>query len=203
MKTHRTLLLFAAILLAGGTVLAQNNPNPTQVAASYEVMLQVVVGSNGSAEGSSLTPNLRGLSDQLRSNFGFANYRLDNTFVGRVGTSGTFEYKSISNTVGAGADSETPSFLEWTLGGLRSSINDKGEAVFQAEPFRFGARVPVRISTFKDDSGKAISNINYEAIGLTVNRVSLRENAPTLIGTLSLPKTAGTVFLILTVKPAP
>jgi len=43
--------------------------------------------------------------------------------------------------------------------------------------------------------------LNYEAVGLNMNRVSLPENKPTLIGTLSLPKTTGTMFLVLTVRP--
>ncbi|MEP6849589.1 MAG: hypothetical protein ABI999_12095, partial [Acidobacteriota bacterium] len=103
--------------------------------------------------------------------------------------------------IGTGVDSDTPTFLEWSLGGLRTSTNDKGRMIFQAEPFRFGARVPVRGTNMIGDGGKLASITNYESIGVTVNRVSLSENTPTLIGTLSLPKTAGTIFLVLTIKP--
>jgi len=88
-----------------------------------------------------LPTGLRGLTGQLRANFPFPNYRLDSTYVGRLGGSGTFEYKSISNTIGSGPDSDTPTFLEWTLGNLRTSSD--GKTMYQAEPFRFGARVPV------------------------------------------------------------
>lgn len=203
MKTRKPLLLLSIVIIAAAGLYAQpEGARPPQIAPSYEVMLQVLVGSNDAADSSGLSPNLRAVSGQLKSNFGFSNYRLDNTFVGRVGTNGTFEYKSVSNTIGTGVDSETPTFLEWTLGTLRSSANEKGQTTFQAEPFRFGARVPVRVSSYTDNGGKSVATVNYESIGLNVNRVSLLENIPTLIGTISLPKTAGTLFLVLTVKPA-
>jgi hypothetical protein len=199
MKANKTIFLIAAILLAGISLYAQSGPNVPPIEPSYEVKLQVIVGSNEAGQ-NNLPSNLRGgIAEQLRSNFGFPDYHLDSTFVGRIGTNGTFEYKSVSNTVGA--DSETPTFLEWTLGTLRTAANEKGQTAFQAQPFRFGARVPIKVSTFTE-SGKTISNTSYESVGLTVNRVSLAENTPTLIGTLSLPKTAGTLFLVLTVKPA-
>ena len=206
MKTQKPFLLLSSLLavifLAGVNIYAQTDAAKTQVPPSYEVVLQVLVGSNDAGDGTGLSPNLRPVYAQLKTNFGFSSYRLDNTFIGRIGTNGTFEYKSVSNTVGAGADSESPTFLEWTLGGLKNAMNDKGQTAFQAEPFRFGARVPVRVSTYTDNTGKAVGNVSYESIGLTVNRVSLLENTPTLIGTLSLPKTAGTIFLILTVRSA-
>jgi hypothetical protein len=42
--------------------------------------------------------------------------------------------------------------------------------------------------------------INYEAVGISMNLIGLPANTPTLIGTISLPKTAGTIFLVATVK---
>jgi len=201
----RTTLFLQAIVVAVTLLLivtgasAQIGPPRPPIEPSVEAVLQVIIGSNDSADGN-LPAGLRVLTGQLRANFPFPNYRLDSTYVGRLGGSGTFEYKSISNTIGSGPDSDTPTFLEWTLGNLRTSSD--GKTIYQAEPFRFGARVPVRISSFKDEGGKVLSNVNYEAVGLTVNRVSLAANTPTLIGTISLPKTAGTLFLVLTVRPA-
>jgi hypothetical protein len=52
------------------------------------------------------------------------------------------------------------------------------------------------------ENGKASDVVNYESVGLVVNRLAIPENRPTMIGTISLPKTSGTVFLVLTVKPA-
>ena len=200
-KTFRLTICLLVVFLFGGLTAFAQGPSP-KFEASYEVVLQLVVGSNEGGEGTALPANLRGMSGQLKSNFGFSNYRLDNTFVGRIAANGTFEYKSVSNSFGSGVDAETPSFLEWTLGRLISSTDDKGQAAVMAQPFRFGAKVPVKVSTLVDGGTKTVSNTSYESIGLTVNQVSLAQNTPTLIGSLSLPKTAGTIFLVLTVRPA-
>jgi hypothetical protein len=42
--------------------------------------------------------------------------------------------------------------------------------------------------------------IGYESVGLDLNRITLPENAPTLVGTLTLPNTAGTLFLVITAR---
>jgi len=73
---------------------------------------------------------------------------------------------------------------------------------FQARSFRFGARVPVRVGSSKDDSGRVNPIVNYEAIGLTMHVMGLPANTPTLVGTISLPKTTGTIFLVATIKSA-
>jgi hypothetical protein len=47
------------------------------------------------------------------------------------------------------------------------------------------------------------SPIQYEGIGLTVDRMTTNTNAPVLIGTIALPKAdGGRVFLVLNVSPA-
>jgi hypothetical protein len=92
-------------------------------------------------------------------------------------------------------DADAPTFFEWTIGNFRSMQNG-----FQARSFRFGARVPVRTGTVKDAGGVASPVINYEAVGISMNVIGLPANTPTLIGTISLPKTAGTIFLVATVK---
>ena len=51
-------------------------------------------------------------------------------------------------------------------------------------------------------AGRTSSVLAYESIGLTVNRLGLPERVPTLIGTLSLPRADGTMFLVATVRPA-
>jgi hypothetical protein len=119
----------------------------------------------------------------------------------RVGNTGSFEYKSVSTSIGSGPDSETPSFLEWSVSGVRSVDNEKGQKVFQTDAFRFGARVPVRTGSSTDPATSRVSpTVNYESIGIKASQISIPENTPTVIGTLSLPKTAGTMFLILTLR---
>jgi hypothetical protein len=77
-----------------------------------------------------------------------------------------------------------------------------GRTGFQAESFRFGARVPVVMSALSEAAGKGSPVYNYEQIGIALSRVGLTDGSPTLIGTLNLPGANGTAFLIMTVRPA-
>jgi hypothetical protein len=197
-----SLILASIVFLNGLNVKAQSDSSRSRLEPSFEAVLQVVVASNDTAEGVALPGNLRAVTGALKTNYGFTNYRLYNTLVGRIGNNGTLDYKSVSSSVGQLEDSDTPTFFEWTLGSLVSAPDAKGQAAYQAQPFRFGARVPVKVSNFvAGDSGRTVSTVNYEPVGLTVNRLSLAENTPTLIGSLSLPKTTGTLFLVLTIRP--
>jgi hypothetical protein len=173
---------------------AQSDPS-LQLEPSFDVALQVVIGSNDAVSRADLPANLSAISKQLKGNFAFSNYRLANTFLGRVSNTGTVEYKSVSNILGQETDAEAPTFFEWSMGNFRALQNG-----FQARAFRFGARVPVRTGTVKDSSGVASPVINYESVGISMNLIGLPANTPTLVGTISLPKTAGTIFLVATVK---
>jgi len=186
------LLFFAAL----STAAAQPEVGPV-MEPSFEISLHVLIGSNEAGSKADLPANLSGISRQLRSNFSFSNYRLANTFLGRISNTGNIEYKSISNILGQESDPESQTFLEWSMGSFR--VMPRG---FQARSFRFGARVPVRTGSSKDDSGRITPLIHYEPVGLSMNVIGLPANTPTLVGTISLPKTTGTIFLVATIKPA-
>jgi len=186
--------LSAAISFAQTDQRAQAEP-------SYEVVLQVISGSNETAQKSNLPANLSTVTKNLKNNFSFSNYNLSSTYISRVANTGNIDYKTVSSNFGQNQNSETPSFLEWSLGNLRSMPNASGQNTIQLQPFRFGARMPIVTSSSKDEGGKINSVINYESIGLTLQRVSLPVNAPTLIGTLSTQKANETIFLVLTVIP--
>ncbi len=184
------LLFFTAL----STATAQ--PEGPVMEPSFEISLHLVIGSNEAGARADLPASLSGISRQLKSNFSFSNYRLANTFLGRISNTGNIEYKSISNIFGQESDSESQTFLEWSMGSFR--VMPRG---FQARSFRFGARVPVRVGSSKDDSGRISPVINYEPVGLSMAVIGLPANTPTLIGTISLPKTTGTIFLVATIKP--
>lgn len=196
-KTSFLISAISFIFLIGGTS-AQVEPKPIE--PSYEAVLHLIVGSGDVSAKGGLPQNLSNVSRQIKNNFTFANYRLANTFIGRVANTGSFEYKSLSDMFGQENDNDSRTFLEWTLGGLRAVPDAGGKTSFQAQTFRFGARVPLKTGQTKNSEGQIIDIINYEQVGLSMNRTSLGENKPTLIGTLSLPKTSGTLFLILTIK---
>ena len=165
---------------------------------NYEATLHVLVASNQASTGTDLPQSLSTVSRQVRSEFGSSNLRLLHTHLGRMSNDGTLEYKGVSNAYTPDPQPGSPAFLEWTLHRLKASETGAVQDRYQFESFRFGARVPVRV-VFSQDQ-KAPAPINYESIGLTLTRLNVRENVPTLVGTLTQPKTAGTLFLVLTVR---
>ncbi|HQZ95127.1 MAG TPA: hypothetical protein PLP21_02355 [Pyrinomonadaceae bacterium] len=167
---------------------------------SYEVSLQLLMGSNDGGQKGNLPSTLSGISQRLKSSYSYSNYRLAETLLGRISNRGKFEYKSGAN-FGRDLASQPPNFIEMTLNELKTGQTAKGSQAFQIETFRFGARVPVITSVIKDESGKERSAVNYEQIGLTLNKVGLSENVPTLIGTLNMPGVNDTIFLVMTIKP--
>ena len=171
-----------------------------QLDPSYEVSLQMIIGSNDGSGRQEMPAGLSGISNQLKSSFAYKNYRLAGTIVGRVANTGSFEYKS---TMSMFAEPKTahPTFVEWTLGTMRSGPGAGGTMGFQAQAFRFGARVPMIVPRV----GEGVNTspvVNYESIGMTLREVGLAVNSPTLIGTLGLPGAEGTVFLVMTVRAA-
>lgn len=193
----RAAFVFSVILTSAAVSFGQQKVEP-----SFDVSLQLVIGSNDAGQRSDLPSNLSTISKQLKTNFAFSNYRVAGTLLGRISDTGTFEYRSVSNILGQESAAGSPTFLEWTMANFRSLPTAKGQPGFQAQTFRFGARVPVITGNFKDEAGKSNPVINYEQIGVTFSKLGLAENVPTLLGSLSLPGTTGTIFLVITIRSA-
>lgn len=204
---NRPTILYAAFfllaVLAVGTQTYGQGDTRQALEPSYDVSLQLIIGSNEAVKSADLGQGLAAVSRQLRTGFPFAGYRLAATFMGRISNTGNYEYKSVANIFGQESEPKTsPTFLEWSVGNFRNGQSAKGEPGFQAQYLKFGARVPLTAGGIKDDMGKPISTVNYESIGLSLGKVGFAENSPTLIGTLNLPGTEGTMFLVMTVRPA-
>jgi hypothetical protein len=194
----KPLFVFCIGIALAASVYGQADPR--QLEPSYEVSLQMIVGSDDGSGRQEMPASLSGISNHLKSRFAFKNYRLAGTIVGRIVNTGSFEHKS---TMSMFAESRTthPTFVEWTLGDLRIGPTGSGKQGFQAKAFRFGARVPMVVPRV----GEGVNTspiVNYEAIGLMIREVGLAVNSPTLIGTLGLPGVEGTVFLVITVRSA-
>ncbi len=182
--------LFVSVSFLAAHAQPEQSQNSEQ---SYDVSVQLLIGSNDAAGKADVPSYLAPIARQLRSSFSFSDYRLSNTFVGRIASGGSFEYKSVAGISGREAEPESQSFLEWSLVNLSQAADG-----VQSRGFRIGARVPVRAGA--DSGGRAI--YNYEAIGLNLSRIGMAVNRPTLIGTLSLPRTDGTIFVVMTIRPA-
>src|SRR6478736_6592570 len=164
MRKHLHLVtIFVAVFLFAGGALAQNEQRPP-VESSFEITISLVAGSNDASQKGELPAALSPISKQLRSTFGFSNIRLADTYVGRIGNNGSISCKSIASFEST-AQLNTPSFLDWEIAGLRNAANVPNSVFINS--FRFGARVPVIVGS---SSGNA--PIQYEAIGLTVDRMT-------------------------------
>ncbi|MEQ1606925.1 MAG: hypothetical protein ABL999_18835 [Pyrinomonadaceae bacterium] len=166
--------------------------------SNYEVTVQVLMGSDdASAPKGSLPGNLSAISQQIKSKVGYSNFRLVGTIIGRIANQGGFEYKSFSDLFGQ--DPKFRSFLELTVAGLKADLAGK-EPSLDIQMLKFGAKVPVVVGFRRDEAGKDQPSVSYEQIGLTLSRLGISENVPTLVGTLDVPNGPEMIFLIVTVK---
>ncbi len=190
-------ILFAVLLAAVAAFGQGDQLKPGDL--NLEATLHVLVDSNRTDTGKPLPTSLAGVARQLRSEFGAQNLRVLNTYLGRLGNAGSIEYKGVSNSYVQDPIPGSPSFLEWRVIDLRSVKNSSGASVYQVQSVSFGARVPVQAGV-RDEAGKTVSPINYESIGLSLQRFSVSDATPTILGNLNQPNTGGSLFLVLTVK---
>lgn len=193
------IIVFACLLgLFAG--IANGQAVPIQPSDSgYEAVLNILVGSNEATPGKGLPKSLSAVQRQLNENFTYSNYALSNTLLSRLSSPGDVEYKSVSDRFGKEVG-DYPTFVDWSLQ-LRPASSAQVNKL-QMENFRFGARVPIVTARVKGPDGQSPGTAAYESIGLTTRRVVLPIGKPSLIGTVSLPGTAGTLFLVLTIRPA-
>jgi hypothetical protein len=189
----RTLIVLTLIASVSAAASAQaDDPNKPQ--PNFQIALHLIVGGSDTGNKSELPASLAAVTRQIRAAVPYSSYRLANTYIGRVGNGGNFEYKSVADLLGR-SESDPATFLEWSVGGIRLVGTD-----YQAQSFRFGARVPVNTEVTDLAGGNKHTVVNYEPIGLSFRQVGVGENVPTLLGTLTLPKTAETLFLVMTVS---
>lgn len=177
-------------------------PQP-QSEPNYEVLLQILSASNdaGDKVAQTVPQSLAGVVSKLKTMYSFSNYRLQSTYFQRVANTGSLDFKGVLS--GANQDASAPVFSEFSFRQLYGAPDAGGENSISILNFRFGQRVPVKSASFAlpADSTKRGDVINYEQIGLSMARVGLPLNSPTIIGNLSATKPDELSFLILTVKP--
>ncbi len=183
-------------------IFAQTPTNKLQAQPSYEVVLQTLIASNADSGKADVPQTLAAAVRKLKTNYPYSNYRLSSTFLQRVADTGNVELKSVSSEMNINQEKNFPVFSDWTLTDLRFLPDANGQKSFQFQAFRFGQKIPIVTGWVKDDSGKGNPIVNYENVGLTIQRFSLAENVPTVIGSLSTTKPDELMFLVLTVKSA-
>ena len=185
----KPLTLIAVLLLPAAMLFAQA-PDNQRPEPNFDITLQLLVSS---PDGRSDVPDqLKDVSRQIRAGFQNSNLKLVSTYLGRVGNNGTIEYKSVGDIFGTAAEGQRGVFQDWSIVSLRSLEN-----TLTAQSFRFGARIPIELSS-TNEAGKQTSSTVYEDVGLKFQRIGFTVGVPTLLGTLTLPKTNGTLFLVIT-----
>ncbi|HEX8638691.1 MAG TPA: hypothetical protein VF692_11550, partial [Pyrinomonadaceae bacterium] len=91
--TFKIAVLFV-LCFAGLTASFAQPETRAQAEPSYEVVLQVLVGTNEAGQKAAAPANLSAVTKKINNNFAFSNYRLSNTYVSRVANTGSIEYKS-------------------------------------------------------------------------------------------------------------
>ena len=193
-KPKITFFIFTFLLvgLFGSTFsFAQTDAKTPRAEPSYEVILQVLVASNNAADSKAVPQALAGVVKRLKTTYLFSSYQLTSTYLQRAANTGNVDFKSLSGFPPQNQENYAPTFLEWKIGHFRSLPNEKGESLIQLQDLRFGQRIPIKL-------GNAV---NYEHIGLLLHKLSLPENVPTVIGSLSGSRPDELMFLVLTFKP--
>lgn len=179
--------IFAAFLLGASGASAQTSKT---VEPSFDVVLQTIVASNEAGAKADVSPALAAVVRKLKTEFAFSNYQLNSTYIQRISNRGNAESKSVNYK--SDATNNLPVFSEWSISGVESLLDERGQEMIQIRNFRFGQRVPVT---------SAGSTVNYEAVGLNTI-FSLTKNTPTIVGSVATSKSDELMFVILTVKPA-
>lgn len=201
-KPNLTIQIFltAAVLAFGSFSIFGQAPSAASD-QSFEATLHILIGSDDATQRGEIPRSLESVSRQIRDNFTFKNYRLMNTYYGRLANNGSLEYKSVSSLKNASAELDSPAFLDWQLSNVRADQAAGGAGKLSMQMFRFGARVPIVVAKLAGPDVAGVPVTNYESVGLTLSKLSITENSPTLVGTISLPRTSGTVFLVMTIRP--
>ncbi|CAN5299399.1 hypothetical protein BH20ACI1_BH20ACI1_16140 [soil metagenome] len=189
MNKTKNLFLITFVCLLGLTNISAQTETPRpqpQVEPSYDVILNVITASNNANGKTDVPQTLLNSVKKMKNYFSFKNYNLDSTYLQR--TSGNIQVKSVLNTASQNQENYLPIFSDWSLLGLKSFPSNQ----VQFQSFNFGQRIPIRTSS---------GVFNYEQVGITLQKFSLPEDTPTVVGSLSGSKADELIFLVLTVKP--
>ena len=129
----------------------------------------------------------------------FTNYRYVNSSLNRVSNGGKVESSGIGGSLfpapqGVANSQERPTFYQYSLGPVRLTQDSSGKESVQIDNFRFGASIPVRIST-------DANNIQYKDIGL-VTPLNLREGEMVVVGTANVSGSDEAIVVVVSVKKA-
>ncbi|HEX8136506.1 MAG TPA: hypothetical protein VF544_02840 [Pyrinomonadaceae bacterium] len=196
------LLALCCVLLMAGAALAEGQGQPTTASTAaakdvdLEIKLYLLVGSSGGGEAAKPPAQLDRAVRQLSSSLPFNSYRWAGTFISRVSNGSNSNTKGLAGPLLATTPptSSTPSFYDLTLNNVSFGTGGDGQEVIRLI-LQFGARLPITVGG--GASGPAA--VNYEATGVRTT-VSVRENEPVVVGTMSLGASNETLVLVVVAR---
>jgi hypothetical protein len=210
--THRVVSLAALVLwlacaCAAAAAQTQGNAQAAQSrpAINYDVQLYLLVASNQATPHSEVPQAAEAMLKQLKTVLPFNDYHLALTFLNRVQEGGNLEYSALGGTPLAGAQNSpgSPTFVQFSLGAIKTATNAAGQPVVQVSSFRFGLKVPIQTATVSggENNKAGYPVIQYQDTGI-VTQLSVREDMPTVVGTLSSNKPDEAFVLLMTIRRA-
>lgn len=199
-------IMLCCLLAGAGPAWAQrqgqtSTASNTREDVDLEVKLELIVASNNAGEGAKLPPQLDATIKQLRASLPFSHYRWAATFISRVSNGANSSTKGIAGPLlgTTPATSGVPSFYDLLLTevSLASSGTRPDLVHFR---MHFGARLPIVVGT--SGSSSSSPSVNYESTGISTS-LSIRENEPVVVGTMSLGPTNEMLVLVVSVKRIP
>jgi Bacterial type II/III secretion system short domain len=172
-------------------------PQPTVVPVSLEFQLHLIAASMTAGEKAAFPKAIESVLPQLQSSLKFINYRYINTAIHRVVNDGRVEVSGVNSSLfplpsgatGTGSN-ETPSFSQYTAEGIRLIADAAGKEFVQIRKFRFGASIPIRLSS---------SNVQYRDVGINTE-LTLREGELVVVGTANAGIGDEAIIVIVSVK---
>jgi hypothetical protein len=208
---YRALSLVVFALLAPATIsvtaLGQASREPASVAASgktdrinYEIQLHLLVASNEAGEKGNVPQSLEAIVRQLKSSLSFANYRLAATFVNRIKDGGTLESRGLipANLFTPAPTTFVPeAAYEFTL--FKIKLDDDLTNI-DIPKFRFGLQLPVITGMIRGEANAPPTpNINFQPASINTE-LNLREDKPTIVGTMNTARSDQMLVLVITVR---
>jgi hypothetical protein len=195
-------LALCFVLTSAGAALAQGQSSTSSLSSAerkgdvdLEVQLHLLLASNTAGEGAKLPAKFDAVVKQLSSTLPYSHYRWASTFLNRVNIKGNSSIKGIAGPLLAttAPSSATPSFYDLMIGNVGLTTGTAGQELIRFN-LRFGARLPVVVG-----GGAAAPTVNYESTGIDT-LISVRENEPVVVGTMSLGPSNETLVLVVSVK---
>ncbi|MEZ5421996.1 MAG: hypothetical protein R2682_02725 [Pyrinomonadaceae bacterium] len=175
----------AAILIASS---ASGQATLTKPGESYNFVLQLIAGGQGSSVKDKLPAGWDKVEKQLRSTFSVKGFETIGTFVVRGTVGGSAGYEGRWD--GLANKSERSPTIRYSFSGLSQS---NGKIVAESGSFLLAVLLPV-------DRQQPVAPRDEQGFRITFNDLAFEPNTPTVLGSLQIGGVEGPVFVVLTAK---